>query len=155
MMSPFRRNRWTGRVSLLLMAALLNGCFSYVPANGDAPTPGQRVRVYLQEPQDFRLTNVTANDVTLIRGEFAQEVEDGLALSAFLLTSQNGYENLARGETTLVPRTNIQALELSRLSAAKTAGLAAIVAGIGVLVSAAIASGFAGGSGPPGGGEEQ
>lgn len=148
-MNALHRGGRTRSVSLLLTVALLNGCYSYAPLRGDAPRPGERIRVYLEEPQDVRLTNVTANDVTLISGEAAGMNQEQLAVSAFVLTSQNGYENIGSGETALVRRDNVQAIERSQISATKTAGLVGIVVAIGALVTAAIASGSSQGN-PPG-----
>lgn len=145
-----RRRRLRPIAAALLAALALSGCYSYVPTQ-EVPGRGARVRVRLSQPQDVRLTEITANDVMMINGEVVRANSDTLVLSAYLLQSRSGYENFGRGETAFVPRENIVGLFENRISVIRTAGLMGAVALLGVVVGVALnnAGGSDSGDGPP------
>lgn len=139
---------------LLLVVFVLNGCYTYVPTQ-EIPDRGARVRVQLSQPQDVRLSEVTANDVVTISGEVARLDSSAVVLSAYVLRSASGYENVARGESVGILRENIAAIRQSRISPLNTAGLVAV--GILIAVAAGVALAEAGNQGEPGeppGGEQ-
>ncbi|MBW3656803.1 MAG: hypothetical protein KY444_11940 [Gemmatimonadetes bacterium] len=116
--SPLR-----GAAAGLLLALGLNGCFTYAPVNGAMPGPGARVKVALENPQEVRTGDLTANDVVEVTGELISADTTALVVSAFQLTSRSGYEHLALGETTHVPRLNVSAVRVNRINPLRTAAM--------------------------------
>ncbi|HEX2091270.1 MAG TPA: hypothetical protein VHG28_02665 [Longimicrobiaceae bacterium] len=137
---------------VLLLCFLLNGCFSYVPAQS---TPGRaaRVRVMLAAPTDFRLLDYTANEVVLAEGEMVRADEREVVLSVLQLQARSGYEFAGRGETLSIPRSNIASLQTKRVSLLRSALVAGAVVLIVTLTERLIAgasdSGGGGGGGTP------
>jgi hypothetical protein len=143
-----------GFVRKLLIVGLLvlGGCYAYTPVAVSTLPRGTSVRVHLATPGDFRITQVTVNDVRVIDAEVIGFQDDTLALSAWWLESASGYEFPASGETVGVPGGQIGKIEKRRISVARTAGLAGAFAGVTSLLIAALdAVGVIGGGGGGGG----
>lgn len=149
-----RLKLWRPAALLLLVTFVLNGCYTYFPTQ-QIPDRGAKVRLELAQPQDVRLSEVTANDVVNLQGELAQVDSNRVVLSAFVLRSQSGYENIGRGESVSILRQNIASIRQSRISPLNTAGLVAIGVVIGVLTGVALADAGNQGEGGGGGGETQ
>lgn len=150
-----RRGAAVRSAGALLSLALLAGCFQYVPVRNASPRPGTRVQVFLNDPQEVRTGEVTANDVVEIRGEVVSADSARLLLSAFGLTSRSGYEHVATGQTTMVPRLNIAGIRENRVSPLRTGFLAGAVVLAGAIFVSEVANprgSGPGGGGPPGSG---
>jgi hypothetical protein len=140
---------------LLLLTLPLSGCYGYVPYRpGLALQSPQRVRVHLSVPQDVRLTDVTANNVTLLDGEVVSAGADTLVVSTNFVTSASGMEQLGGGVTTRIPRSAIGSLEVRRFDKTRTAGLVGIIVAL-TGITAGLMTGSATGSGSGGGGSTQ
>lgn len=137
-----------GIATLLLTVFACNACFSYAPAPAAGPPPeqGTAVRVYLSEPQDVRLTEITGNDVVRIDGEIAAADADEMVLSAWWLHARSGYEFRGQGETVRVARENVARVERKRLSYLRSGGLVALGVLAGILFTVVEVGG--GGRGP-------
>ena len=131
------------RCIALVLVVVLGACFSYVPAAGPSQQ-GQRVRVFLDDPAAFRLTDVTAENIVTITGEVVQTTDDELVLSAWELEGASGYEHSAAGETVRVERNNIQRAERYRISAFRSALLFGSLVAVGVLFIGLVGSGDGG-----------
>lgn len=140
-----------GAAAGLLLALSLNGCFAYAPVNGAMPSPGSRVKVALDSPQEVRTGDITANDVVEVTGELVSADTAALVVSAFQLTSRSGYEHLASGETTRVPRLNISTVRVNRISPLRTAAMTGLALLGGALFISQV-SPPRGGGGPGNGG---
>lgn len=142
-------------VVLLLLLPISSGCYGYFPAGNEFPSPGTRVRLSLSTPQDVRFTEISANDVVSIDGEVVRVGTDTVVVSAFMARSASGYETLGRGESVAILRRNVAAVERSRLSVARSVGLAAIIGALSLAVGAALGAGGEGGDRGGGGGRPQ
>lgn len=137
-------------VPLLLLS--LSACYTYTEPT-TAPERAAAVRLRLAEPSEFRLTNLTANDVVLVDGEMIRAGSDSVLVSARWLQARSGYEFAGMGETVRVPRSNLVTLEKKRISLLKTVALAAgfvlTVGAASVLLGGVGDGGGGGGKGPP------
>lgn len=136
----------------VLVLSLLNltACHHYLPSEIDAVERPNRVRVTLSEPSDFELLDLVARDIVLLDGEVVRWDDETLVLSVWWLTANYGTEFRAQGETAIVPREQVNHLELKQFSLLKTIGLAALFTGLlAVGVGTLAAAGVIGsGSGP-------
>lgn len=142
------------RCWLMLPVLALAGCFSYIPTNGTALRQGQGVTVLLSVPQDVKLQEVTANNVVRVQGEVIQSDTQALSVSAALLVSSSGYEQLGEGATIVIPRRSIQRLTERRVSMLRSVGLAVLAVGATAAIARGTISGSTsrnGGGQPPGG----
>lgn len=141
--------------SVLLLCLGLNGCFAYMPSRGGALRQGQGVRAWLNAPMDVRLAEVTANNVSEIEGEVVRADSAVLVLSARMIRSSSGYEQLGANATVQIPRANVARLEERRISVLRSAGLVGIAVALTVVTAAAnLGSGAKGGDGRGPGGEQ-
>jgi hypothetical protein len=136
-------------VNLLLLVSVMNlaGCRVYVPTGIETLERPDRVRVYLSEPGEFELLDLTANNVTMVDGEVVRWDDEALVLSVWWLEAANGLEFRALGETITVQREHISRLERRKISVGKTVGLVAVVVvafAVGVGAVAGIAGGGSG-----------
>lgn len=143
-----------GILALGVACTALTACYKYVPVEPDAQLErGRGVRIHLERPTDFRLTEVGANDVVELRAEVIGWRSDSLATSVFWLRGSTGFEHRAEGETILIAGDNIQRLERKDLDVPRTTGLtigmAALAGVVGVAVSAGGSEGDGDGNGPP------
>lgn len=137
--------------SVLLLCLLLNGCFTYAPVQ-NAPGPAARVRVQLAAPTDFRLADLTANEVVVADGEMVRADDREIVMSAMRLQARSGYEFVGRGETLTIPRSNIVSLQRKRIAPLQSALLVGAVAAFVVLTTRifdAVGAGGDGGERPP------
>ncbi len=139
----------------LVAAALLplvGGCYAYVPLRTPSPPEAAALRLRLSTPGDYRLTNVTMNDVGEIDGELVSMNDSAVILSATRLVSRSGFEHLGEGATLRVPRLSIGAIEMKHLSPARTALFVGGLIALGALTSVALGTAFVSGATPVGGG---
>jgi hypothetical protein len=139
------------RLTVLLLL-LQMGCYSYGPATGSTLSQGTPVRTRLNSPTDFRLTNISVNSTTELRGEVVRQSPDTLVLSVLSLRSQGGYSVPAVGETLTIPTDRIALVERRRLDPLRSALLGGAVAAVGTLLISALSTtegGVGGGRNPP------
>ena len=101
---------------LYLMALLLaaEGCFQYVPEGDVAPTRGSPIRVHLERPTSFELTQFTVNNVIRVDGEMVRREAGDVILSATWLDAVTGVGFAGEGWTLRIPETTVTALELKK-----------------------------------------
>lgn len=137
--------KWTAL--LLLAVTSLNGCFSYVPAREQAPSQASRVRVHLVQPQQVRLSQVTANDVALVDGEIVSATDEEVSVSALWLVGRGGYETPGENATVRIPRANVARMEVRRPSLLRTGAILGAAAVLAAVFAAATLNGSADGGG--------
>ena len=103
---------------LLLLTLLLTteGCFHFVPESDVAPTRGSSIRLYLERPASFQLTEITVNNVNRVEGEMVGRDAGDVILSATWLDTGTGIGFAGEGWTLGIPEPNVSAFELKRLS---------------------------------------
>ena len=106
------------RLALPLSALLFTtaGCFHYVPESNLVASRGSPIRVHLERPSSFELTQFTVNNVIRMDGEMVRREAGGVILSATWLDAISGVGFDGEGWTLRVPETNIAGLELKRVS---------------------------------------
>lgn len=149
------RRAGIGVTGAAVAAALLSGCFAYVPVQREALQPGDRVQVQLNETQPVRAGSVTANDVIEVTGELISSDSAALSLSAYYLRSPSGYEHSGVGETARIPALNIAVVRENRLSPLRTAVVTALALTAGAVFVTQVADLRGGGNpgNPIGGGQ--
>ncbi len=130
------------RVRRLVAASLLplfGGCYAYAPlATPAPPRRAAELRLQLSTPGDYRLTNITMNDVGTIDGELVTMDDSAVIVSATRLVARSGFEHLGEGATLRVPRSSIGAIQIKRLSGGRTALFVGGLVALGALTSAAL-----------------
>ena len=130
------------KTALLLLCVLpLNGCFAYVPSQGQALRQGQAVQVFLNTPQDVRLADVTANNVVRVDGEIVRLDTAQLVMSATLLTQASGIDQLGQNATVVIPRGHVDHIQEKRFSVLRSAGLVGLAALVTALTAGAVSGG--------------
>ena len=137
-----------GSITIALLAA---GCYEYRPTTQPAPARGTEVRARLSTPASVRIGDMTIDDVDRVEGLLYYVSGDSLLLSGSWVTTRRGSRYATNGGVLYFERPQVSALEVRRLSPART-GLASVIT-VGVLVGmfAAVEQAL-GGSGPPGSG---
>lgn len=126
-----RRLRDPRLSALAAFLVLVTACHKYVPVQTEAPVARTTyVRAHLAEPRDFRLTNVSPNNVDLIEGEWIEWRGDSLALSAFWMDTGR-LDFKAEGETVLIDRENLGLLEVKKIDPLKTSVMVAALVVLG------------------------
>lgn len=143
------------RGTAALLAVTLAGCYSYAPHRGGPLVQAQGVRVHLASAMDVRLPEVTANNVAVVEGEVVRADSAEVVVSATMVVSNSGYEQLGQGATVVIPRSRIGSIEARRLDVLRTAGLLGIVAGGTAVTYAANTGTGTKGTGSGGGTGEQ
>ena len=136
-----------GKLAVVVGAALMSGCYSYVPV--ERPTPGSVVRIEVpvrstvagtrQEEEVARMegTVVSAGDSIVLRMESLQEI--------------GNFRRIRSVDTLRVARADLSGISTRSFSKPKTIGLTVLITGA-VVGLAAAALGVGGGSqggGPP------
>ena len=103
-------------LSLLVLLVATAGCFQYVPEGDVAPTRGSPIRVHLERPASFELTQFTVNNVTRVDGEMVRREAGDVILSATWLDAVSGVGFAGEGRTLRIPESNLTALELKKIS---------------------------------------
>lgn len=144
-------SRTVAALMLTWTAATSTACYRYVPLQSDAPplSLGEEVRAYLSEPDRVRLQHVTAENVVRVDGEFVDQDDSRLVLSAFWLKAGTGLEFKGVGETVELKRSSITTVERKKFSAIATAVVSAALVAVAVLGGVALGGGGFG-SEPPG-----
>ncbi|HST62749.1 MAG TPA: hypothetical protein VLK84_28845 [Longimicrobium sp.] len=150
------RYRFRGRrMAAAALLTLLGGsaCTSYVAAGvGTTPSAGALVRLDFAAPREVGMGSVTANGVHTLTGELVAADSATFTVAAMRAISDGGYETLGPGLSVEIPRQAVREVRISRISPARSAGLVASLAGLGLLVVGALASAGGEGGGPSSGG---
>ena len=101
---------------LVTLLFVTQGCFHYVPEGEVAPSRGTPIRLHLERPASFELTQFTVNNVTAVNGEMVRREAGDVILSATWLDAAIGDGFAGEGWTLRVPETNVSALEVKQLS---------------------------------------
>ena len=142
------------RVALFALVFVSAGCFQYVPPGDVVPTRGSPIRLYLERPSSFELTQFTINNVTTLDGEWVARDAGDVVLSAKWLESVGGIGFDGENLTVRIPEANINALEAKRVSWWRTG--AALLGGAALTFFGfdALGSGTEGSAGGGGGGQQ-
>lgn len=133
-----------------LLSVLMAGCHVHIAAEPQMLERGDRVRVHLARPAEYRLREMSPANIVRVDGEVAQVTDTTLVLSAWWLRSASGLEYAGEGWTVHVRREDVQRLEERRVSGVRTGLLVAGGVAAAALLGAAALSG--GSDGPPGNG---
>ncbi len=147
-MRPFRLRR----VVAAALLPLVGGCVSYAPLANPDPPRAAVLRLTLSTPGDYRLTNVTMNDVGTIDGELVTMDDSVVVVSATRLVARSGFEHLGEGATLRVPRSSIGSIQIKRLSPARTALFLGGLVALGAVTSVALGRAEVSGATQGGGG---
>jgi hypothetical protein len=101
---------------MLALILLAEGCFQYVPVGGTPLDRGSLIRLRLERPASFELTQVTVNDVSIVNGEWVASDAGDMLLSATWLESFNGIGYDGENLTLRIPEANVSTLEAKRFS---------------------------------------
>lgn len=137
----------------LLLAAFLNGCYTFAPVGTETPNRATQMRVFLSSPRDIRLTRYTVNNVTEVDGELVSLSDSTVVLSVGRVVAQSGDDELGNGETVSLPRAQVASLERKKVSVLRSLIVVAGVAIVAVLAGVGFSQG--GASSQPGGGGGQ
>ena len=134
---------------LFLTALLLvtEGCFQYVPERDVAPTRGSPIRLYLERPASFELTQFTVNNIYRVDGEMVRREAGDVILSATWLDSVSDVGFDGEGWTLRIPESNVAALELKKVSWWRTGAAVLGVAVVTILGFDLLDTGGGGGGG--------
>jgi hypothetical protein len=137
------------RIAVVLLL-IQTGCYSYRSGSDVPLNQGTAVRAYLSTPRDFRLTDISVNNTTLVDGEVIRQAPDTLVVSAFGLRAETGYSVPGVGETLAIPNDIILRVEQKKLDPIRTGLLVGAAAAASVLLFATLDLGNLGGSGSDG-----
>lgn len=127
-MSEFRR-RLAVPAAAIVLPVYTAACFQYASGRLDPPpAPRSEIKVYLAQPMNVPLGELTLYDVRSIEGILSRSTPDSLQVFARWLYPGLGRKYDAQGATFTLPRGGVARLEEYRFSAKLTA-LAAAIAG--------------------------
>ncbi len=165
-----------------LLLLIHTACYSYVPleagpsgsagsslSDGSAATSSEAasraaelgleglqqstsLRVHLSEPGSYPLTALTPNNVTVIDGDLIRTDDSNLFVSAYWMKTAGVQEFKGNGETVTIPLDKIDFVEGKKVSAGKTAAVAAVLVGAVVVLGVTFGTGSSegpGNGGPP------
>lgn len=137
--------------ALGLMAWTLSACYTYTAAPLTAPRVGERVRVRVSGTEADRLEPTLGQSGRTIEGDLLEQADSIIALGVALPYQLDGSTMASRAQQRIViPRTELQQLELRRLDKLRTSLLIGVgVAGV-VTIAASKGSSLFGGSGAGG-----
>ncbi len=136
----WRRHTLATRVTALVALTTLAACQHYVPTTIEQTERPQRVRVHLSNPVSVELLDITAHNATLIDGEVVRWDDEELVLSVWWIEGPGNSEYRGQGETAVIPRSHIAAIEAREISVGKSLALAGMVVlvtivGVGTLTA--------------------
>ena len=140
--------------SVFLLSALwlaTGGCFQYVPEIQTTSTRGTAIRVHLETPASFALTQFTVNNITTVNGELVRHDAGDVIISATWLDATIGDGFNGEGWTVRIPESNITGIEVKELSWWRTGAALAGIAAATVFLFDAFGTGTEGSGGGGGG----
>ncbi len=128
---------WYGgwcRTGLVLVAIVSSAaCYEYIPV-AETPAPGQRVRARLTIEGAVRQSELLGEPLRSVEGAVVEANGDHLALDVVRARGQTSFQNFVLKDTFLIPRNELQAVELRRLSTWRSVAL-----GVGIGAAALLA----------------
>jgi len=125
---------WLGRRLLPLFIVSLSGCYSYAAMGTRSPSLGNDLQFELASARDVTLEDVTLHGITGIQGRALTSDAESLGVAVQRLWGLEGRTYEATGIGVRVPRSDIAALRIKRLSPAKST--VAVVASAAAVVAA-------------------
>ncbi len=122
---------------MLVVAAVSQGCYAYVPLETASPPVGQTVALQISDRGRVELADRFGPGLDRIEGLLASADSDDVVMNVFQVAHVNGLRNRWSGETVRVGRGLVGRLEERKLSRSRTFVL---VAAAGGTVAALIAS---------------
>jgi hypothetical protein len=139
---------------LLSLSALLfatGGCFEYVPEGSVEPARGTTLRLHLENPTSFDLTQFTVNNIIIVNGELVRREAGDVIVSAKWLDAAIGDGFDGENWTLRIPETNVSAVEVKRLSWWRTGAAVLGIAAVTIFGFDAFGTGTEGSGGGGGG----
>ncbi len=146
-----RRFRGVRAAALGLTGLALSACYAYTGAPATGTRVGERVRVHVSGAEADRLEPMLGQSARTIEGDLLELADSAIALGVALPYQLDATTMASRAQQRIViPRAEVQDLELRRLDKLRTslligAGVAAVVA-----IAASKGSSLFGGSGAGG-----
>jgi hypothetical protein len=134
-------SRWSIVVAVLGAGT---GCYDYHPLTTPSPDPGSYVAATLTEAGSAELARWVGPEVFVVRGRCLGMGDAGLLVSVSSVELKRGTEVAWAGETIVLPRAAIAAVDVRRLAKGRTVLLAG--AGAGGLVFTTLAFSLVGSS---------
>jgi len=146
-----RRFEGVRAAALGLAALALSACYAYTAAPSSGARVGDRVRVRISGAEADRLEPMLGQSGRTIEGDLLEEADSSVALGVALPYQLDAATMGSRAQQRIViPRAELQQLELRRLDKVRTSLLIGIgVAGV-VAIAASKGSSLLGGSGAGG-----
>ena len=147
-----RRFRGVRGAALGLVAWALSACYAYTAAPPSGARVGERVRLRVSGAEADRLEATLGQSDRTIEGDLLELADSSIALGVALPYQLDATTTASRAQQRIViPRAELQALELRRLDKMRTslligAGVAAVVAIAASQGSSLLGSGGGGGS---------
>jgi hypothetical protein len=143
-----RRLDWVRAAALGFLAATLSACYAYTAAPPSGARVGERVRVRVSGAEADRLEPTLGSSGRSIEGDLLEVADSSIALSVALPYQLDATTMPSRAQQRIViPRAELQQLELRRLDKVRTSLLIGVgVAGV-VAIAASKGSSLIGGSG--------
>lgn len=139
--------------ALLLVAALLCGCYTYRPVSTPDPVAGTRVSVELTSEGSRDLSGEIGPAVEHLEGEVLRLDSNVVQLSVRQVQGMRGWQSDWNGEPVSIPRKAVAGWQQRKLSVGGTGFMGGIVVG-GIYAIYRLLGGpglFEGGRGAPGG----
>lgn len=134
----------------LACAALLAGCYEYIPSASPASLVRQRVQLVLTDSGAVALAGRIGPSVESLEGTLLGDSAGTYLVSMLMTRARNGAESDWRGERIGVPHALVASFQERRFSPSRTA-LAGGIAAVGVVgITAGLRGAGMGGQGGPG-----
>lgn len=138
------------RIFVPLIFVVVGACYRYVPAGDRAAVSGTQIEVELTDAGVVDLARLLGPNTTMIRGRLRSAESDTMHLAVSSITKRRGDEEFWSGEALAIPRSDVAAVRVRRVSATRTTLLAAGVAAGSLLLRGLVAQiTDSGNSGPP------
>lgn len=115
-------------------ALLTSGCFSYVPVETAAVSPGEEVRVYLTRQGLASVEQLNLEEGPIVRGSVVEQDASQLLLRVPVTSVREGFHSVPIGQDVRIPSDAILQMERRVLDRSGTgllvAGTAAMAAGV-------------------------
>ena len=146
-----RRFRGIRGAALGLMAGALSACFAYTAAPPSGLRIGERVRVRVSGAEADRLEQTLGQSGRTIEGDLLEQADSSISLGVPLPYQLDATTMASRAQQRIViPRAELQALELRRLDKMRTSLLVGVGVAAVVAIAASKGSSLLGGSGAGG-----
>ena len=106
--------------SLLLIAALLAGCYTYAPLPTPTPVSGTRVSAALTDSGSFELARLLGPRIVAVDGRVLSASESALVLAVFRTRNRSEQEASWRGETVSLPHRMVANLQARTFSTGRS-----------------------------------